>query len=214
MPADPGAKGPRRSIRIGKYEVLDHIATGGMGAVYRAVHTELGREAALKVLPPELAANPAMLERFKREAKSAAKLRHENIVTLYEWGEDRGTYFLAMEYIEGKDLQEYITRKGKLEFEEARLLLIQAVRALDHANKQNIVHRDIKPSNFLLTRKGDQLIVKMTDLGLARQSGDAEFRVTRSGTTALFVGVGEAVGVGASFDDGGVESQPVHDRSA
>src|SRR5947209_12659952 len=96
MPPHPPAKGPRRALRIGKYEVLAHIASGGMGAVYRARDRETGREVALKVLTPEMAAKPAMLERFRREARHAARLRHENIVTLYEFDHAKGTYYLAM----------------------------------------------------------------------------------------------------------------------
>ncbi|HXG11305.1 MAG TPA: serine/threonine-protein kinase, partial [Gemmataceae bacterium] len=183
MSPDPPAKGTRRATRIGKYEVVAHVASGGMGAVYRAVDTELHREVALKVLSPEMAANPAILERFRREARHAAKLHHENIVTLYEFGEVNGTYFLAMEFVEGIDLHDYINRKGQLDPEEARLILIQACQALDHAHKQGIIHRDVKPSNFLLTRKDGRLVVKLTDMGLARETRDEEFRVTRDGST-------------------------------
>ena len=128
MSSDPAAKGPRRNIRIGKYEVLSHIATGGMGAVYKARDTETGREVALKVLSPEMAAKPAMVERFRREAKHAAKLRHENVVTLYEFGEAKHTYFLAMEFIDGIDLHEYINRKGPLDPDEALEIILQGCR--------------------------------------------------------------------------------------
>src|SRR5947209_2846601 len=100
MPPEPANASSRYSC-IGKYEVVAHIATGGMCAVYRARDRELGREVALKILPPDLAADPIRLERFRREARSAAKLRHENIVTLYEFGEVSGTYFLALEFVEG-----------------------------------------------------------------------------------------------------------------
>jgi len=183
MASEPPAKGARRTLRIGKYEVVKHIATGGMGAVYRAVDLDLGRPVALKILPPDLAANPLVVERFRREAKAAAKLRHENIVTIYEFEEDRGTQFLVLEFVEGTDLQAYITQKGRLEPEEARLLLLQAARALDHAHRQGIVHRDIKPSNFLVAQKDGQPLLKLTDLGLARETSEDEFRVTRDGTT-------------------------------
>ena len=107
-------------MRIGKYEVVKHIATGGMGAVYRAVDTELDRPVALKVLNPEIAAQESMLNRFRREAKAAARLRHENIVAIYDVGEANGTYYLALEFVDGIDLHEYIGRKGKLPAEEAR----------------------------------------------------------------------------------------------
>jgi serine/threonine-protein kinase len=170
-------------MRLGRYEILQHIATGGMGAVYKARDLELGRDVALKVLSPELAAQREALERFRREARSAARLRHENIVTLYEFGEDKGTYFLAMEFVDGTDLHDYITRKGQLDPDEARAILAQAACALDHAHKQGVVHRDIKPSNFLVAREGDRLVVKLTDLGLARLAREDESRVTRSGST-------------------------------
>src|SRR5207248_10122147 len=104
MPSDPSAKRPRRVVRVGKYEVVAHIATGGMGAVYKAVDTVLKREVALKVLPPETASKPSALERFRREATSAAKLRHENIVTVYEFDRAGATFYLAMEFVDGIDL--------------------------------------------------------------------------------------------------------------
>src|SRR5689334_10338610 len=96
-PESPSTE-PRKAVRIGKYEIVKHIATGGMGAVYRALDTEAKREVALKVLTPDMAAKPAMLERFKREARNAAKLKHDNIVTIYEFGESNGTYFISMEF--------------------------------------------------------------------------------------------------------------------
>jgi serine/threonine protein kinase len=186
-PNDAGRSArPRRyeGVRLGRYELLSHIATGGMGVVYRARDTESGREVALKILAPEVAAaKPAILERFIREARSAAKLRHENIVTLYEFDEDRGTYYLAMELVEGKDLHDYISRKGKLSARRALKILVQAARALDHAHQVGIVHRDIKPANFLISRRDGHLVVKLTDLGLAREASDEEFRVTREGST-------------------------------
>jgi tRNA A-37 threonylcarbamoyl transferase component Bud32 len=179
----PAPKPSRRATRLGRYEILQHIATGGMGAVYKARDVELGRDVALKVLANELANQREALERFRREARSAARLRHENIVTLYECGEVNGTYFLALEFVDGIDLHDYITQKGQLEPGEARQILAQAARALDHAHKQGIVHRDIKPSNFLIAHEGEQLVVKLTDLGLARLTREDEFRVTRSGST-------------------------------
>jgi serine/threonine-protein kinase len=183
MSSDPFAKRPRRPKRLGKYEVVRHIATGGMGAVYRAIDTVLNREVALKVLPPGTAAQGNALERFRREARNGAKLRHENIVTIYEFDQAGSTFYLAMELIDGIDLQEHIDRKGRLDPEEARQITIQAARALDHAHSLGVVHRDVKPSNFLITLKGDQLLVKMSDFGLARETTDAETRVTRDGTT-------------------------------
>jgi len=183
MPPDPPTAEPRRNIRIGKYEVLAHVATGGMGAVYKARDTETQREVAIKVLTGEMAAKPAMVERFRREARHAASLNHENIIRVYDFGESQGTLFLVMEFIEGIDLQEYIHSEGQLEPEESRQIMIQAARALNHAYQAGIVHRDIKPANFLLTRKHGRLVVKLADLGLAREASSDECRVTRAGTT-------------------------------
>jgi serine/threonine protein kinase len=183
MASDPTSTGSRRPQRFGKYEVIGHIASGGMGAVYRAVDVELKRPVALKVLNTDMAGKPAMLERFRREARSAAKLSHENIVTLYDWGEANGTHYLALEFVEGVDLHEYICRKGRLEPEEARQILIQAARALNHFHQAGIVHRDIKPSNFLVNQVKGRPRVKLTDLGLARETSADEFRVTKAGTT-------------------------------
>jgi eukaryotic-like serine/threonine-protein kinase len=183
MSSDAAAKEPTRNIRIGKYEVLSHIATGGMGAVYKARDTESGQEVALKVLSPEMASKPSMLERFRREANHSAKLRHKNIVTLYDFGEAQNIYFLVMEFIDGIDLFEYCNRKGPLDPGEALKIIRQGCRALDHAYQQGVVHRDIKPSNFLVTRQGERLLVKLTDFGLAREASNDEFRVTRAGTT-------------------------------
>jgi serine/threonine protein kinase len=175
QPLSPGA-------RLGKYKVLAHIATGGMGMIYKAVDETLGRIVALKVLAGDLA-KASTLERFHREARHAARLSHKNIVTLYDFGQADGLYYLVLEYVDGVDLYDYIERKGQLAPEESRRILIQAVRALDHAYQQGIIHRDIKPSNFLLTRDRDRMRVKLTDLGLAHNPNEEAFRVTRAGST-------------------------------
>src|SRR5262249_4487239 len=138
---------PQPDVRIGKYQLLERVASGGMGRVYKARDLELGRTVALKVLPSDLAARPEVVERFRREARHAARLNHKNVVTLYEIGNADGRWFLAMEFVEGTDLEAYVARKGPLKPEEARRILRQAVRALDHAYQMGITHRDIKPSN-------------------------------------------------------------------
>jgi serine/threonine-protein kinase len=168
---------------IGKYRILSHIATGGMGTVYKALDESVDRLVALKVLSPELTANPILVERFRREAKHAGRLNHRNIVTLYEFGQHEGSCFLALEYVQGIDLAEHIARRGKLRPEESRRITLQAAKALVHAFEQGVTHRDIKPSNFLLSHQGQRLVVKLTDLGLARTINEEEFRVTRAGTT-------------------------------
>lgn len=172
-------------FRLGKYEVMEHLATGGMGAVYKAADRELRRLVALKVLSAPLAENELAMERFRREARHAARLNHPNIVTLYEFNHDQqhNLLYLALEFINGVNLANYITARGRLGTEETRRILIQAAKALGHAFEHGIVHRDIKPSNIMLARIGAKVRVKLTDLGLAITKGDDEFRVTREGHT-------------------------------
>ncbi len=169
--------------RVGRYEVVAHLASGGMGEVYRARDVELGRDVALKVLAGPHADKPGAVERFRREARHAARLSHKNIVTLYDWGQDDGTWFLALELIDGIDLHSHILDKGRLRPQMAWVITVQAARALDHAYQQGVIHRDVKPSNFLLTRHGAKLRVKLTDFGLSRSNDDEDCRVTRDGTT-------------------------------
>src|SRR5258708_7917256 len=130
--------------RIGKYRIVALIATGGMGKVYKALDEELQRTVALKVLLSDLAKVDSLVERFRREAIHAARLTHRNIVTLYECGQAEGWHYLAMEFIEGIDLGEYILRKGKLDPEESRRILIRACKPLEHAYAQWTTHRDIQ----------------------------------------------------------------------
>src|SRR5262249_4029400 len=129
MPREPLPNSSLRSY-IGKYRLQSHIATGGMGIVYKARDEETNQNVALKILMPGLAQDPTTLERFRQEAVRFAKLHHENIVQLCEFGQANGIHFLALEYVDGIDLHEYISRKGHLEPDEASLVLTQAVRAL------------------------------------------------------------------------------------
>jgi serine/threonine-protein kinase len=177
---------PAKAVRppIGNYQILAHVATGGMGAVYKAVDSRLGREVALKVLLPDQAAQkPLLLKRFRLEARYGGQLNHENIVTLYEYGEVHGIHFLALEFVHGVSLLEHIAHKGKLEVEESRQIIIQATRAIAHLHKHGIIHRDIKPSNFLIAERKGGPFVKLVDLGLARRVNDDGPRVTLAGTT-------------------------------
>jgi serine/threonine protein kinase len=169
--------------RIGKYEVVKHIATGGMGKVYKARDVELGRVVALKVLSSEVGDHPNVVERFRREARHAARLRHKNIVALFEFGQADGVWYLSMEFVKGVDLETYVVRHGTLGPEEGRRFLKHAARALDHAHRMGIIHRDIKPANFLLTREEGRPIVKLTDFGLAQAQDENQFRLTRHGST-------------------------------
>jgi hypothetical protein len=173
-----------RPVALGRYQVLGHIASGAMGAVYRARDSESGRPVALKVLLPQLVVGkPEAVERFRREALLGAKLRHENVVALYEFGEAGGCYYFAMELVEGINLHDHIDANGPLDPDEARQLVIQVARALDHAHRQGLVHRDVKPANVLLAREGQRVTAKLADFGLAREISEEEFRLTREGST-------------------------------
>jgi serine/threonine-protein kinase len=184
MSEDSPAGGVGRPLKLGKYEVLSHIAAGGMAAVYRAVDPDTGQMVALKVLPTEFANNPTLLTRFEREARTMARFHHDNIVDVYELGEVDGTHYIVMEYVDGIDLYRYIAQRKQLEIEEALDILAQATRALDHAHLHGVVHRDVKPSNLLLTEVEGRRLVKLTDLGLALDRRvDDETRLTRPNTT-------------------------------
>jgi serine/threonine protein kinase len=181
--SETSGQGSRRYPRVGNYQVLSHVATGGMGSIYKAVDVDNGQVVALKLLAPESTGRPRILARFGREARHAARLRHENVVTLYEFGEDHGTYFLALEFVDGVDLQAHIEKSGALKVEDALPLLVQMTRALDHLHRQGLIHRDVKPANFLLTEVEGRPLIKLTDLGLAMDTSGEDFRLTQDGHT-------------------------------
>ncbi|MBS0205596.1 MAG: serine/threonine protein kinase [Planctomycetes bacterium] len=167
--------------RLGKYAIEKKIGAGGMGAVYLARDEELKRTVALKVLPRDKAANPILVRRFRAEAQAAAQLRHPNIVAVFDSGEADGYLYIAMEYVDGRDLFEMVSLRGVVPIRRSIEIIRQVAEALQHAYEQNIVHRDIKPSNLLIRRDG---VVKLTDLGLARSIDDTlETNITRAGTT-------------------------------
>lgn len=151
--------------RVGQFELLECVGGGGMGRVYRALDTGLDRIVALKVLSPEQAADTETLLRFRNEAKSAARLNHDNIVQVYHIGEDQGLPFIVFEFIEGVHLRSLVEQKGVLSLAEAISYTFQVAEALAHAQSHNIVHRDIKPSNVVITPGGQ---AKLIDMGLAR----------------------------------------------
>src|SRR5438132_1088459 len=148
---------------LGRYKVLDGIGAGGMGEVYRARDTRLGRTVAIKVLPDRLAADPERRDRLIREARAAAALSHPNIATLYEVGEDQGHVFLVFEFVPGETLKTAIGGRP-LNPRHAVELAIQIADALADAHAEGIVHRDIKPDNILVTPKGS---TKNLDIGQA-----------------------------------------------
>ena len=153
-----------RGGSLAQYRLVERIGQGGMGEVWRATDTTLGREVAIKVLPQEFSADAERLARFEREAKVLASLNHTSIAGIYGLHEHEGTRFLAMELVPGEDLAERL-KKGSVPFSEAAEIARQIAEALEVAHEQGIVHRDLKPANVRLTPDGR---VKVLDFGLAK----------------------------------------------
>jgi eukaryotic-like serine/threonine-protein kinase len=153
--------------RLGPYEILAPIGAGGMGEVYRARDTRLGRSVAVKVLAQEFGSRPDVLQRFEREARAVSALNHPNICTLHDVGTENGVPYLVMEYLEGETLAERLTR-GALPLPDAIRIAIQIVDALDEAHSHAITHRDLKPGNVMLVGGRSSTAVKLLDFGLAR----------------------------------------------
>jgi serine/threonine protein kinase len=150
--------------RLGQYEILGSLAAGGMGAVYKARHIELGKVVAVKVLPAEKKCE-ANVARFKQEVRAMGRLEHPNIVAAHDAGEENGVRYLVMAFVDGIDLARLVDRRGPLPVAEACELARQAAVGLQHAFEKGLVHRDVKPQNLMLARDGT---VKVLDLGLAR----------------------------------------------
>jgi serine/threonine-protein kinase len=150
---------------IDDFRVVRKLGQGGMGQVYLAEQLSLKRKVALKILKADLAAHPASLVRFKAEAEAVARATHANIVQVYAVGEANGLHYMALEYVEGLTLREYVARKGSLCALPALNIMRQVAAALQRAGELGIIHRDIKPENILLSRKGE---VKVADFGLSR----------------------------------------------
>jgi len=158
-------QGQAASLVFGEYVVLDKLGAGGMGHVFRARHRRMKRVVALKVLPLKAMRTPRAVERFYQEVHTAAQLLHPNIVTAYDANEANGLHYLAMEYVDGRDLGMILKQTGPMPMDKVVDYLIQAAKGLEFAHKQGIIHRDIKPANLLLDKKGR---VKVLDMGLAR----------------------------------------------
>jgi serine/threonine protein kinase len=168
-PAGPGGAGLPVPGRLGPYEVLGLLGKGGMGAVYKARHTELGKLVAIKVLPVERV-DEANIARFKKEVRALGKLDHPNIVVAFDAGESGGVHFLVTELVDGTDLARVVERRGRLSVADACEVVRQAAVGLQHAFERGLVHRDVKPNNLMLARDGR---VRLLDLGLARVAGEA-----------------------------------------
>lgn len=154
----------------GRYQVINRIATGGMGEVYRAHDAVLAREVALKVLHPHLAGDRGFVDRFRREARAAAILNHPNIVGVYDWGLTDGTYFMIMEFVRGLNARTLLSEVRRLEPAQVVEVALPVLAALEHAHGHGIVHRDVKPENILISEDGT---VKVADFGLARAYADS-----------------------------------------
>ena len=164
----------------GRYELHRRLGRGGMAEVYLARDQLLDRPVAVKVLFPALATDQGFVERFRREAQAAANLQHPNIVSVFDWGEANGTYFIVMEYVEGHTLAEMLRDEGRLHPDRAAEITADIAAALGFAHRNRVVHRDVKPGNVLITRDGG---VKVADFGIARALSDStDQNLTKTGS--------------------------------
>jgi predicted Ser/Thr protein kinase/tetratricopeptide (TPR) repeat protein len=190
---------PELPKRIDRYEIVERLGRGGMGVVYLATDPALGRTVAIKMLTED---NEELRERFAREARSAAALKHNNIVTIYDVGEDQGRPFIAMEYLEGENLAEIIRRRAPVPLRQKLDWILELCAGLGYAHRTHIVHRDIKPANLLITTDG---ALKILDFGIARVTADA----TADGLTRM----GMLMGSPHYMSPEQAEGQPVDERS-
>ncbi len=192
----------------GRYRILDKLATGGMGEVYKAEHVELGKIFALKVMKLELSEDPEFVSRFKREAVASSRIGQHNIIDISDFGRtDDGRFYFVMEYLDGQTLADLITADPSQPLEKAVRIGLQIARALSAAHQQGIVHRDLKPENIVLvTRDGQNDFVKVLDFGVAKE---LDGRGVKSGNTAI----GMVVGTPAYMSPEQASAVPVDARS-
>ena len=186
----------QETVFNGRYELHRRIARGGMADVFLARDQLLDRPVAVKVLFPEFATDPSFVERFRREAQSAANLNHPNIVSVYDWGQEQGTYFIVMEYIDGRSLADILRTEGPLHPQRAAEVASDIAAALGFAHRNGVVHRDVKPGNVMISPTGQ---VKVADFGIARALGaDPESNLTQAGSvmgTATYFAPEQAQGL-------------------
>jgi eukaryotic-like serine/threonine-protein kinase len=185
-----------------RYEIQRGIARGGMAQVYLARDQLLDRPVAVKALFPEFARDPSFVERFRREAQAAANLNHPNIVAIYDWGQERGTYFIVMEYVEGRSLRDVIRADGPVPAAQAAEIGAEIAGALAFAHRNGVVHRDIKPGNVLINDAGR---VKVADFGIAR--------ATQGNTGEALTQTGAVMGTATYFSPEQAQGLPVDGRS-
>ncbi|MEJ2737545.1 MAG: protein kinase [Anaerolineae bacterium] len=162
---------------LGNYQLAEELGRGGMAVVYRAHQPSLNRDVAIKVLPPHLSFDQEFVERFQREARAAASLRHPNIVVIHDVGHEGGTYYIVMEYLEGRTLKELIQEEGPLPPDRTAHIIEQVATALDYAHERGFVHRDVKPANIFV---GPDDHVTLTDFGIAKAASETQ-QLTRTG---------------------------------
>ncbi|HEX2192783.1 MAG TPA: Stk1 family PASTA domain-containing Ser/Thr kinase [Acidimicrobiales bacterium] len=186
-------------VLSGRYKVVRHLARGGMAEVYLAHDQLLDRRVAVKVLFPELAEDASFVERFRREARAAAGLNHHNIVSVYDFGEDDGSYYIVMEYVDGRTLRDIIRSEGPLEPVQAAEVGAEIAAALAVAHQHGVIHRDVKPGNVLIAGwgpPGNSSVVKVADFGIAR-AGNPRESLTMTGAvmgTATYLSPEQAQG--------------------
>jgi eukaryotic-like serine/threonine-protein kinase len=202
MPLPPGT-------HLGPYEILEQIGAGGMGAVYKARDARLGREVAIKVLPPDKMADPDRKRRFIQEARSASALNHPHIVIIHDIGESDGIDFIVMEYVEGRTLDQFIPRDG-MKSADVLKYAIPVADALAAAHAAGIVHRDLKPANVIVSRSE---AVKVLDFGLAKLTAPETEADDKTRTMANVSQDGAIVGTAAYMSPEQAEGRPVDARS-
>ena len=178
-----------------RYEIHRRLARGGMAQVYLARDRSLDRPVAVKELVPEFATDPSFVERFRREAQAAANLSHPNIVGVYDWGAQDGTYFIVMEYVDGPSLSRVLRADGPFHPRRAAEIAAEVAAGLGFAHSRGVVHRDVKPGNVLLTRSGQS---KVTDFGIARALSSSDEDLTQAGSvmgTATYFSPEQAQGL-------------------